>query len=166
MLALDPYDSDDDELVVPLEHVDDKSDDAPTPPTIDQDVSTAVIGETGSGKTSAMQLLAYQFPYHRDTAVIAHDAGEDFQRFYEDLGFDVKRISANGGDVVWNLFKDADSRRDFREIARTIFGEPDGHNPFHTPAKQVFEDVLMYLHLEAQKQPSRRTLPSRSRATA
>ncbi|MFC7078071.1 type IV secretory system conjugative DNA transfer family protein [Haloarcula halophila] len=157
-LSMDPYDSDEDELVVPLDGVDDKSDDAPTPPKIDQDVSTAVIGETGSGKTSAMQMLAYQFPYHRDTAVIAHDAGEDFQRFYEDLGFDVKRISAQNGDVVWNLFNDADSRRDFREIARTIFGEPDGHNPFHTPAKQVFEDVLMYLHLEAQKNNRREEL--------
>ncbi|MBV0926375.1 type IV secretion system DNA-binding domain-containing protein [Halomicroarcula limicola] len=156
-LTRNPWDCDDDELAVPYESIESKHDDAPSSPTLKQDVSTAVLGETGSGKSSAMQLLAYQLPYNRDTAIIAHDAGEEFQQFYADLGFDVKRVGLNG-DVTWNLFQDVDSTQDFREIAAAIFGNPSGHNPFHTPAKQVFEDMLRYLHLEAQKNNRRENL--------
>ncbi|WP_135305409.1 type IV secretory system conjugative DNA transfer family protein [Haloarcula amylovorans] len=156
-LARNPWGCGDDELAVPYETVKTKNDAAPSLPTLKEDVSTAVLGETGSGKSSAMQLLAYQFPYNRDTAIIAHDAGEEFQQFYADLGFDVKRVGIDG-DVTWNLFRDADSRRDFREIAAAVFGNPSGHNPFHTPAKQVFEDMLRYLHLEAQRNNRRENL--------
>jgi hypothetical protein len=158
MFARNPWGHEEGEAVVPLEEVANKDDDADTPPTLDQDVSTAVIGETGSGKTSMMQLLAYQFPYDRDTAVIAHDPGEEFQKFYTDLGFDVKRISASDSDVVWNLFEDADSEADFREVAGAIFGEPNGHNPFHRPAKQTFLDMLLYLHREAKRNSRRDAL--------
>ncbi|MBX0288527.1 type IV secretion system DNA-binding domain-containing protein [Halomicroarcula sp. F28] len=158
MFARNPWESEDGQSVVPLEVVANKDDDADTPPTLDQDISTAVIGETGSGKTSMMRLLAYQFPYDRDTAVIAHDTGEEFQQFYTDLGFDVKRISATDSDVVWNLFQDADSESEFREVAGAIFGEPDGNNPFHRPAKQTFQDMLLYLHLEAQRNNRRQDL--------
>jgi hypothetical protein len=158
MFARSPWESEEGESVVPLEEVANKDDDADTPPTLGQDISTAVIGETGSGKTTMMRLLAYQFPYDRDTAVIAHDTGEEFQQFYTDLGFDVKRISATDSDVVWNLFQDADSESEFREVAGAIFGEPDGHNPFHRPAKQTFQDMLLYLHLEAQRNNRRQDL--------
>ncbi|WP_146418334.1 type IV secretory system conjugative DNA transfer family protein [Haloarcula hispanica] len=158
MLAMNQWDHDDGESVVPLEEVGHEHDDAELPFTLDQDVSTAVVGETGSGKTSMMKLLAYQFPYYSDTAVIAHDTGEDFQAFYEELGFEVQRIRHEDSDVVWNLFKDADSESDFREVAGAIFGEADGHDPFHRPAKQTFAEMLMYLHLSAQKNNRRHAL--------
>ena len=151
MFALNPWDADDDETVVPLETVERKGDHAESPPTLEKDVSTLVTGETGAGKTSMIQTLAYQFPYERNTAVIAYDTSEEYQQFYADLGFDVKRINATDSDVTWNLFKDADSRADFREVAAAIFGDPIGEDPFHRPAKQIFEDMLMYLHLEAKR---------------
>jgi len=158
MLVHNQWESEDGESVVPLEEVSIKHDDAETPPTLNQDVSTAVIGETGSGKTSMMRLLAYQFPYDRNTAVIAHDTSGEYQQFYSDLGFDVKRVSATDSDVVWNVFADADSEAEFREIAGAIFGEPDGHDPFHRPAKQTFQDMLLYLHLEAKRNSRRHAL--------
>jgi hypothetical protein len=143
---------------LPMATVDDSSEEASLPPKLDQDVSTAFIGETGSGKTSAMRLLAYQLPYDQDTAVVAHDYGEEFQQFYEELGFDVLRISVEGSDVIWNLFRDIEHEREFREIAGAIFQEPSGNNPFFKPAKQVFEDALRYLYREAKEQDSLRTL--------
>ncbi|WP_367176764.1 type IV secretory system conjugative DNA transfer family protein [Haloarcula rubripromontorii] len=158
MLAMNQWDHDDGESVVPLEEVSHEHEEAEMPFTLDQDVSTAVVGETGSGKTSMMKLLAYQFPYYSNTAVIAHDTGEDFQAFYEELGFDVQRIRHEDSDVVWNLFKDADSESDFREVAGAIFGEADGHDPFHRPAKQTFAEMLMYLHLSAKKNSRRHAL--------
>ncbi|GGM53365.1 type IV secretion system DNA-binding domain-containing protein [Haloarcula argentinensis] len=158
MLAMNQWDHDDGESVVPLEEVSHEHEEAEMPFTLDQDVSTAVVGETGSGKTSMMKLLAYQFPYYSNTAVIAHDTGEDFQAFYADLGFEVQRIRHEDSDVVWNLFKDADSESDFREVAGAIFGEADGHDPFHRPAKQTFAEMLMYLHLSAKKNSRRHAL--------
>ncbi|MFU1782961.1 type IV secretion system DNA-binding domain-containing protein [Haloarcula japonica] len=158
MLAMNQWDHDDGESVVPLEEVSHEHEEAEMPFTLDQDVSTAVVGETGSGKTSMMKLLAYQFPYYSNTAVIAHDTGEDFQEFYADLGFEVQRIRHEDSDVVWNLFKDADSESDFREVAGAIFGEADGHDPFHRPAKQTFAEMLMYLHLSAKKNNRRHAL--------
>ncbi|EMA25243.1 type IV secretory system conjugative DNA transfer family protein [Haloarcula argentinensis] len=158
MLAMNRWDHDEGESVVPLEEVSHEHNEAEMPFTLDQDVSTAVVGETGSGKTSMMKLLAYQFPYYSDTAVIAHDTGEDFQEFYEELGFEVQRIRHEDSDVVWNLFKDADSEADFREVAGAIFGEADGHDPFHRPAKQTFAEMLMYLHLSAKKNNRRHAL--------
>jgi energy-coupling factor transporter ATP-binding protein EcfA2 len=158
MLAMNQWDHDDGESVVPLEEVSHEHEEAEMPFTLDQDVSTAVVGETGSGKTSMMKLLAYQFPYYSNTAVIAHDTGEDFQEFYSELGFEVQRIRHEDSDVVWNLFKDADSESDFREVAGAIFGEADGHDPFHRPAKQTFAEMLMYLHLSAKKNNRRHAL--------
>ncbi len=158
MLAMNRWDHDDGESVVPLEEVSHEHNEAEMPFTLDQDVSTAVVGETGSGKTSMMKLLAYQFPYYSDTAVIAHDTGEDFQEFYAELGFEVQRIRHENSDVTWNLFKDADSESDFREVAGAIFGEADGHDPFHRPAKQTFAEMLMYLHLSAKKNNRRHAL--------
>ncbi|WP_137685384.1 type IV secretory system conjugative DNA transfer family protein [Haloarcula mannanilytica] len=158
MLAMNQWEHDEGESVVPLEDIAHEHEEAEMPFTLDQDVSTAVVGETGSGKTSMMKLLAYQFPYYSDTAVIAHDTGEDFKEFYEDLGFDVQCIRHDDSDVVWNLFKDADSESDFREVAGAIFGEADGHDPFHRPAKQTFAEMLLYLHLSAKKNNRRHAL--------
>ena len=158
MFARNQWEHDEGVSVVPLDEVSTKAQDAETPATLDQDVSTAVIGETGSGKTSMMSLLAYQFPYDRNTAVIAHDTGGEYHQFYKDLGFEVRRVSATDGDIVWNLFADADSEAEFREVAGAIFGEPDGHDPFHRPAKQTFQDMLLYLHLEAKRNSRRHAL--------
>lgn len=144
------YRCDDDEFLVPLTRTVDKDPNAELPPRFDQNVSTALIGETGAGKTSAMELIAYQLPYDQHTAVIAHDYADDFQQFYDDMGFDVIRIGVEDSDVHWNLFRDIENEREFREIAGALFGEPVGHNPFHGPAKQVFEAVLIYLYREAQ----------------
>jgi len=152
MFQFQPYDHDDDEFVIPLKSLAEKKDDAETPPTIDQEVSTALVGETGSGKTSAMKTLAFQFQYDQNTAVVAHDYGDEFQDFFYDQGFQVIRISSDGGDVIWNLFRDADDEQDFREIAAALFGDPSGYNPFHGPAKQVFQAILTFLYREAVEQ--------------
>lgn len=159
----------DDEFVVPMATVDDASDEAPTVPRMEQSVSTAFIGETGSGKTSAMQLFADQYPNDDDVAVFVHDYGDDFQQFYAEQSAstnevdqedqleepedgpagNVLRVAARNSDVVWNLFRDVEREQDLREVAGAVFGEPDGNDPFHNPALQVFEAVLVFLFREA-----------------
>nr|WP_225308238.1 type IV secretion system DNA-binding domain-containing protein [Haloarcula sp. CBA1131] len=39
-----------------------------------------------------------------------------------------------------------------------MFGEANGHDPFHRPAKQTFAEMLMYLHLNAKKNSRRHAL--------
>ena len=143
------YSCGEDEFLVPFANTEDKDPSAELPPRFDQNVSTALIGETGSGKTSAMELIAYQLPYDRGTAVVAHDYADDFQQFYDELGFEVLRIGVEDSDVHWNLFEDIETEREFTEIASALFGEPSGHNPFHGPAQHVFEALLLYLYREA-----------------
>lgn len=152
MFQWNPYEHEEDEFVIPLEVLTEKKNDAETPPKLDQTISTALVGETGSGKTSSMKTLAYQFQYEQDTAVVAHDYGKEFQDFFYAKGFQVIRISSDGGDITWNLFRDAESEQDFREIAAALFGEPSGYNPFHGPARQVFQGLLTYLYREAISQ--------------
>ncbi|WP_435362311.1 type IV secretion system DNA-binding domain-containing protein [Haloarchaeobius sp. DFWS5] len=147
-----PFQQDEGEFIAPMRALTRKSDDAPTIPRLKQDVSTLAIGETGSGKTSALELLSYQLPYDANTAVIAHDFGKDFQNFYRELGFEVLRISVDDSDVTWNLFLDVEKERDFRELASAVFGEPRGSDPFHRPAKQVFESALRYVSREASSE--------------
>lgn len=148
----------DDEFAVPLASTYQKAEGSSHLPRLDQAISTAIIGETGSGKTAAMQLLANQFPYTHETAVIAHDYGTDFQSYFRAEGFTVIRIAADDADVTWNLFRDATRDRDCREIAGAIFGAPVGNNPFHGPAKHVFTAVLIYLRREAERQHKRDAL--------
>ena len=147
-----------DEFVVPMESVSTTSDEyttgetAPPIPRLRQDISTAVLGESGSGKTTGMQLLAQQYPYDEETAVIIHESGTDFEQFYRERGFEVLRVGVEETDVRWNLFQDVEREEDYQEIADSVFGEPDGKNPFHRRAESVFTACLKYLHREAENQ--------------
>ncbi|WP_226023660.1 type IV secretory system conjugative DNA transfer family protein [Halomicrobium salinisoli] len=158
----------DDEFVVPMATVDETSAEAPAVPRINRSLSTAFIGETGSGKTSAMQLFAEQYP-NDDVAIFVHDYGDDFQAFYADKlaqnsedspdeqpessngdqAGEVLRIAARDSDVVWNLFQDVEREQDLREVAAAVFGESEGNDPFHNPAQQVFEACLLFFYRKA-----------------
>ncbi|GCF16061.1 hypothetical protein Harman_39960 [Haloarcula mannanilytica] len=147
-----------DEFVVPMEDISATSDeytdgdDIPALPRLRQDISTAVLGESGSGKTTGMQLLSQQYPHDEGTAVIVHESGNDFEQFYRERGFEVLRVGVEETDVRWNLFQDVEREEDYQEIARSVFGEADGDNPFHRKAESVFTACLKYLHREAEKQ--------------
>jgi len=147
-----------DEFVVPMQEITTTSDeytdgdDIPALPRLRQDISTAVLGETGSGKTTGMQLLAQQYPHDEETAVIVHESGTDFEQFYRERGFEVLRVGVEETDVRWSLFQDVEKEEDYQEVANSVFGEPDGRNPFHRKAKSVFTACLKYLHREAERQ--------------
>lgn len=141
----------DDKIAVPMAETYRKSDGADNRPLFERDVSTLLSGETGAGKSSAMQLLAYQYEYGNEIATFAHDLKRDFLEFFTtegELATEVERISIEGGTVVWNLFLDVEKPRQFNEVAKGVMGEPQGKNPFHRPATQVLADSMIYLHQE------------------
>jgi hypothetical protein len=143
----------DDEMAVPIAEAREKSEDAASLAIFEQAVSTLLIGETGSGKTSAMQLLAAQLNYDDQTAVIGHAFGGKLLTFFaRELGFEVIRLEIEDSTVRWNLFLDIEKPRQFQEVASEIMGEPQGHDPFHGPATQALRDAMIYLQREGKRE--------------
>lgn len=144
-------DIDSDEIGIPMTEIREKSTDTGNLPKLKRDVCTLVIGETGAGKSKALELLAYQFDYDQNVATIAHDLKRDFWDFYtENTDMQVERLSIEDSTVVWNLFLDVENERQFNEIAKGIMGEADGNDPFHKPATQVLADCMIYLYRKGQ----------------
>lgn len=152
---------DDDEIGIPMAEIRQKSDGAGNLPKLKRDICTLVIGETGAGKSKALELLAYQFDYDSDdedeneVATIAHDLKRDFWEFYtENTDMQVERLSIENSTVTWNLFLDVEHERQFNEIAKGVMGTPDGNNPFHKPATQVLADCMIYLYRNGEENDS------------
>lgn len=114
--------------------------------------STAVTGESGNGKTVLLQSLVAQMDYTRDTAVVAHDLDEDFQKILDRMGLDVVRLRVEDADEVWNMFTDVEKERRYGEIASAIMGMPNGKNPFHGPATAVLQAILTFLHRKGKNE--------------
>lgn len=114
---------------------------------LSRDRSIHVLGETGSGKTEAIKLLAAQFPLDRDTPVVVFDYKDDYARFFELIGRgdDLVRLSISGSDATWNVFDEATTDEEFEEIGRLLFkgDEEASSNPFFPQAaRQVFVALL------------------------
>ena len=120
--------------------------------TIGMDRSVAVTGETGVGKTEFIKSLIYQMPYDGETAVIAHDHDDDYQRFFAELGLEPVRLRMIDGDARWNMFRDFDREFRYNEVASAMMGSPDGNDPFHQPAENVLKGILKFLHRRGKNQ--------------
>lgn len=110
----------------------------------EMDRSVLVLGETGSGKTEAIKLLAHQMQADPDEAFIVFDYKKDYQEFFADD--DIIRLSASGSDVYWNVFMEIESSEDCGEIAEAIFADTED-DYFSNTAAQVLADILRLLHM-------------------
>jgi energy-coupling factor transporter ATP-binding protein EcfA2 len=107
------------------------------------DRSMLVFGETGSGKTEAIKLLAHQMQADPDEAFVIFDYKEDYQTFFADD--DLLRLSSRDSDVTWNVFCELKNREDCDEIAEAVFAGTE-NNYFTNAATQVFADILRFLY--------------------
>lgn len=114
---------------------------SPSAVELTMDRSVMVLGETGSGKTKAIEVLAHQMQAADDEPLIAFDYKEDYQRFFDD----VIRISSLDSDAIWNIFQEIETEDDCQEIAKAIFSTAE-NNYFANTAAQVFEGCLILLH--------------------
>ena len=138
----------DDEWELVVERVDDNKDGAPQRPVLSKTLSTLVIGPTRVGKTYALMMLAAQLNYS-DTAVFAHGSIGDYASFFEDLGLDVIVLGKSNSTHQWNLFKDADTEEDLRQLAKAMFGDPGlDADYFESASAEVFAAVLRVLSRE------------------
>lgn len=102
-----------------------------------------MLGETGSGKTETIKLLAHQMQADPDEAFVIFDYKEEYQTFFDDDN--VIRLSSRDSDVTWNVFRELEEPEDCDEIAEAIFaGAEDDY--FTRTAIQVFADILRLLY--------------------
>jgi hypothetical protein len=142
--------------------------------TPDRDRSILVLGETGSGKTEAIKLLAHQFSRDPDAPFLAFDYKDDYKEFFGE-----RAVSADGGTSgdseypddlivlslddsthIWNIFEEVDDEAEFEEIARTLFsGEVErANNPYFPRAAQQVLIALLKTIDRRKKRPTNKTL--------
>jgi energy-coupling factor transporter ATP-binding protein EcfA2 len=137
----------DDIMVVPLKDSGDRHGD----PTgswravqLETDRSVLALGETGSGKTEAIKVLAAQLQADPDEPFVIFDYKQDYQTFFE--GDHVVRLSSEDSDVIWNVFGEIEEDEDCDEIAKSIFAGAETDNDYFTnAATQVLADVFRLL---------------------
>lgn len=113
---------------------------------LEKDRSVMVLGETGSGKTKAIEVLAHQLQAAPDEPLVAFDYKQDYQDFFTDTF----RVSSVDADVRWNVFKEIENEDECKEIAKAIFSSAD-NDYFMNTASQVFEGILILLNRWAEE---------------
>lgn len=117
---------------------------------LETDRSVLVLGETGSGKTEAIKVLAYQLQADPDEPFVVFDYKQDYQEFFGDER--VVRLSTENSTVIWNVFREIRSDEECGEIANAIFEGVETDNPYFTnAAAQVFADILRLLQRRARR---------------
>jgi energy-coupling factor transporter ATP-binding protein EcfA2 len=117
---------------------------------LETDRSVLVLGETGSGKTEAIKVLAYQLQADPDEPFVIFDYKQDYQQFFGDEH--VIRLSTENSTVIWNVFREIRSDEECGEIAKAIFEGVETDNPYFTnAAAQVFADILRLLQRRARR---------------
>ena len=160
----DPSAVGDDKYLIPVSRRTRRSDYAGHEAQLDKKYSVLAYGESGSGKSSAIKMLAAQLQYDDQTAVVAHgsrnqDDKAEFAEFYRDLGLEVITVGESRSSThTWNLFEevDPDTHPDdvidrFREIAKTMITEEDTNSPyFPKAAQEIFSGICTMLYKQRE----------------
>jgi hypothetical protein len=148
----DPTSVDDDHYFLPVSERRDASQYADYEVQLEKEMSTLATGESRSGKTSAIKMLAAQLAYGPDTAVVAHGSVGEYSEFFaSQLGLDILVVGESDSDAIWNLFREIperaerhDAERQIRQISETMITEGDTNSPyFPRAARDIFVGLCM-----------------------
>lgn len=128
--------------------------------TLERNNSLLVLGESGSGKTTTIELLMHQMNSAPDEPVVVFDFKGEFDDsdIFQDR--EIKTVSVRDPDWHWNVFREAETESDYEEIAMKLVdtGDDSGRNEFFTEAAQrVLTGVLIHLDRE-NREPTNREL--------
>jgi hypothetical protein len=111
--------------------------------------SLFVIGESGSGKTEAIKLVAYQMMISAmvgDREIVL-DVKGDWEKFYPEERTTI--LGVDGSNRTPNLFLEPERPGDWDEIAPILFTGTDSDDDFFdTGARQVFAAVCKHIAAE------------------
>ncbi len=114
---------------IPVERIDKRDPAGPVTPSLDDDVSCMVLGQTGNGKTSFVKARLEQWDF--EGAVIAHALSEasetnEFVDFFEGRGQQVVKISSRESTHRWDPLVDyGQSLRGLETLSRGLFNTRD-----------------------------------------
>ncbi len=119
--------------------------------SLKKNLSTMVLGQPGSGKTSSITFLAKQMQAGTDEPVVIFDYKGDYgeKGIYDPNNAII--LSLRNSTEYWNIFREATHKRDYRTIANALFQEEknnngDNSNKFFTQgAQDLFWASLQYI---------------------
>lgn len=132
--------------------------------------STAVIGASGSGKTTTVKHLVRQLNPRSGDPVVIFEAKDDYRKELSGHGVEPLVVSADAdaATVAWNLFREISPENvegDIKELARDIMPEPSGENEhFERIERQLFRDIC-WMFYEHRESPSNKELIEYLRTT-
>ncbi|WP_254547196.1 type IV secretory system conjugative DNA transfer family protein [Halomarina pelagica] len=121
---------------------------------ISDEGSILCLGATRSGKTEVGKHLLAQLQTQPDEPIVVFDYKTDYQQCLNEWGAEIIRLSGSDSTHRWNLFREAETERDFDELGRALFPTDTGSSRgstefFSTAARQLFVATLKYLDREA-----------------
>ena len=110
---------------------------------LERDRSVLVLGENGSGKTSAIKLFREQLNSRPDEPIAILDYKDDLDEsgFY-DPELDIV-LSVEDSSRYWNIFSELDERGDYEAVAKTLAADISEKGFFQTGAQRVIQAALM-----------------------
>jgi type IV secretory pathway TraG/TraD family ATPase VirD4 len=127
---------------------------------LERNNSLLVLGESGSGKTTTIELLMHQMNSDSDEPVVIFDFKGEFGDTDIFQNREVKTVSVRDPDWKWNVFREVERESDYEEIATKLVDthNDSGRNEFFTEAAQrVLNGVLIHLDRE-NREPTNREL--------
>jgi len=127
---------------------------------LERNNSLLVLGESGSGKTTTIELLMHQMNSAPDEPVVIFDFKGEFGETDIFQNRETRIVSVRDPDWKWNVFREAESESDYEEIATKLVdtGDDSGRNEFFTEAAQrVLNGALIHIDRD-NREPTNREL--------
>lgn len=145
----------DDRYIVPYQDSYNFGGDVDPMPTLRKDRSLLALGESRSGKTTALKSLVAQWRVDGSTAIIAHGSKGEYREFFGSLGIPIQAVIGPESSTRWNLFREVPDdatgrrRRDwYRDIAEVLV-PVEGTDPYwDQSAQRLFADICMVVEEE------------------
>ncbi len=139
---------------VPIERIDKRDPSGPPTPTLHDDVSTMIVGQTGNGKSTFVKERIDKWDF--DGAVIAHalseaDADNEFVEFFENRrDQDVVKISSRNSTHRWDPLLDfGRTLRGLETLSRGLFRSRDAKETgWFQPAQTLLMCALVVTMIE------------------